>query len=102
MAKRLSDLTQALSVTPPAHTVTTLNVLGAEWTVQFGGDDDEDEAPTYWVDFVQIGGRWFTVADVFTSEFCAALDAALTQEFRDEADAMRDSMAEDIAAELAL
>lgn len=96
MARPLRELIERLADQQPADTITTVNVLGAEWDVVCYCDDDEESPPRYSIDAVRIGGAWFA-PDMFVPAVIAALNQAVTGEFRADIQRQNDDMALAIA-----
>ena len=75
---------------PPAKQISTVEIGGCEFVVGWDGEAPDYERhhffgitgrqhPTAWVECVKLGGKWWGVNEVFSSDFCDQLDAALLE-----------------------
>ena len=73
---------------PRAKQISTVAIGGCDFVVGWDGEAPDYERhhffgitgrqhPTAWVECVKLGGKWWNVNEVFSSDFCDQLDAAL-------------------------
>ena len=74
---------------PQPERISTVTLSGCEFVVGWGCEKGEPETycdgyvsdpgikPAVWVDCVKLDGKWWDAGDVFSSDFCDQLDAAL-------------------------
>ena len=74
---------------PSAERIAAVTVGGCEFVVGWDGEAGEPDTycdshvsvpgskPVAWVECVRLGGKWWGVHEVFSSDFCDQLDAAL-------------------------
>lgn len=76
------------AATPPAKQISTVAIGGCDFVVGWDGEAPDYERhyffgitgrqhPTAWVECVKLGDKWWNVNEVFSSDFCDQLDAAL-------------------------
>ena len=74
---------------PRPERISAVTVSGCEFVVGWDGTAGEPDTycegsvsvrgsrPTAWVECVKLGGKWWDAPEVFSSDFCDQLDAAL-------------------------
>jgi hypothetical protein len=77
------------AATPRPGRIATVTLSGCEFVVGWDGEPGEPDTycdghvsvrgskPSAWVECVRLDGKWWDAHEVFTSDFCAQLDAAL-------------------------
>ena len=74
---------------PRPERIAVVNLSGCEFVVGWDGEPGEPDThcegyvsvrgskPTAWVECVNLGGQWWDAHEVFSSDFCDQLDAAI-------------------------
>lgn len=76
---------------PIPERIATVSLSGCEVVVGWDGESGETDTycdghvsvrgspPSAWVECVKLGGKWWDAHEVFSSDFCDQLDAALLE-----------------------
>jgi hypothetical protein len=86
----ITDITPLPTLAAPRpERIATVSLSGCEFVVAWDGEAGEPDTycdgyvsvrgskPTAWVEYVKLDGEWWGVCEVFSSDFCDQLDAAL-------------------------
>jgi hypothetical protein len=89
--KRYDIMPRNVIANPKPERITAVVLYGCEFVIGWDGEPGEDDTycdgyvsvrgckPTAWVECVKLDGKWWEVSQVFSSDFCDQLDAALKE-----------------------